>query len=177
MALKFFTVPIQDSTAESELNAFLRSHRVLSVDRRWVEQGPSSFWAICVDHLDAAHSKSSPSHDGRARKPKVDYRDVLSPEDFNLYARLREWRKEAAAADGVPVYAVFTNEQLAHIVKKRATSRAALAQIEGVGEARVTKYGPAVLELLRQHGGGTDEAGREPVGTNHRPGEPAAGLS
>jgi hypothetical protein len=38
LAFRFFTVPIQDSgQAESELNGFLRSHRVLSVGRRWVE--------------------------------------------------------------------------------------------------------------------------------------------
>ena len=39
MALKFFTVPIQNSgPAEEELNAFLNSHKVLSVDRRWVDR-------------------------------------------------------------------------------------------------------------------------------------------
>ncbi len=53
MAFKFFTVPIQNSeAAEFKLNTFLRSHTALSVDRRWVDQGLSSFWALCVDYLD-----------------------------------------------------------------------------------------------------------------------------
>ncbi len=40
MAFKFFVVPIQNSeVAESELNGFLRKHTVLSLDRRWVDQG------------------------------------------------------------------------------------------------------------------------------------------
>jgi hypothetical protein len=39
MAFIFFTVPIEDSgRVQEELNAFLRSHKVLSVDRGWVEQ-------------------------------------------------------------------------------------------------------------------------------------------
>lgn len=45
MAFGFFTVPIQNSaSAQEERTAFLRSHKILSVDRRWVEQGASSFW-------------------------------------------------------------------------------------------------------------------------------------
>ena len=49
MAFKFFTIPIQSSeAAEDELNVFVRSHKVLSVDRRWVDLGAESFWAICV---------------------------------------------------------------------------------------------------------------------------------
>jgi hypothetical protein len=58
MAFVFFTVPIQDNGREQEeLNAFLRSHKILSVDRRWVEQGASSFW-----------NSSSPT----AKKQKLD---------------------------------------------------------------------------------------------------------
>lgn len=40
MAFKFFLIPTRDSAAaETTLNAFLRAHRVLAVDRRWVDQG------------------------------------------------------------------------------------------------------------------------------------------
>jgi superfamily II DNA helicase RecQ len=43
------------------------------------------------------------------------------------------------------VYAVFSNEQLAQIVSRQCQSLADLAQIEGVGQARVDKYGSAIL--------------------------------
>jgi len=50
MALKFFTIAIREpAEAEAELNGFLRSHRTLSVDRRFVNLGENSFWAVCVD--------------------------------------------------------------------------------------------------------------------------------
>jgi hypothetical protein len=43
MAYLFFTVPIHDPRdAEAELNGFLRSHRVLSVERRWIESALNS---------------------------------------------------------------------------------------------------------------------------------------
>ena len=45
--------PIQNGeSAEEELNVFLRSYTVLSVDRRWVDQGSHSFWSFCIDYLD-----------------------------------------------------------------------------------------------------------------------------
>jgi hypothetical protein len=47
MAYRIFSIPIRDARpAEAELNAFLGSHRVLSVDRRCVDRGEDSFWAF-----------------------------------------------------------------------------------------------------------------------------------
>jgi hypothetical protein len=52
MPLAFFTVPVQSpESAAGELNGFLSSHKVLSEERRWVDLGLNSFWAICVDFL------------------------------------------------------------------------------------------------------------------------------
>jgi hypothetical protein len=40
MAYRVFTLPVHNrGAAETELNGFLASHRVLSVDRRFVEEG------------------------------------------------------------------------------------------------------------------------------------------
>ena len=103
-----------------------------------------------------ASSATSATGAVRARN-KVDYRERLSPEDFAVFARLREVRKEIAQADAVPVYAIFTNEQLAQMVQARATTKAALEKIAGVGDARIEKYGPRVLEFLHQQWGGDDE--------------------
>jgi superfamily II DNA helicase RecQ len=78
----------------------------------------------------------------------VDYKEVLKPEEFEVFSRLREWRKGVAEKEGVPVYVVLSNEQLAEMVRQRVASQAQLGQIEGVGDARVEKYGAAVLERL-----------------------------
>lgn len=89
-----------------ELNGFPRSRWVLSVDRRWVEEGSSSFWSFCVNYLEAS---SAATGDGRqsVQRGKVDYKEVLSPEEFAVFARLREVRMEIAAAEAVPVNTVF----------------------------------------------------------------------
>ena len=163
MAFAFFAVPVRDSAgASAELNAFLRSQRVLAVDRRWVDAGADSFWAVCVDYLETAGAPKgvgAPAG-GRAR---VDYKEVLKPEEFTVFAKLRDWRKEVSQRDAVPIYAVFTNEQLADMVRGRVTTKAALGKVDGVGDARVEKYGAAVLDILRAAFGGGDAA--TPAGT------------
>lgn len=164
MPFEFFVVPIQDQgQAATALNAFLRSHRVLAVDRRWIEAGASSFWSFCIDYLDGPapgnHSSNRPTN----AKPKIDYKEVLKPEEFTVFARLRDLRKELAAAESVPVYTIFTNEQLAQMVQTRATSRAALEQIAGVGEARLDKYAGRMLDLLLSAWKPDDEANRPTV--------------
>ena len=121
MAFRFFTVPIQNAEqAEAELNGFLRSHKVLSVDRRWVEQGSTSFWTLCIDYIDGQAASSGAD---RGSRSKVDYKEVLSPAEFTVFAKLRDVRKEIAQAEAVPVYTIFTNEQLAQMVQARAATK------------------------------------------------------
>lgn len=57
---------------------------------------------------------------------------------------------EAAEAerDGVPPYAVFTNEQLAAIVQGRMTMATALKAIDGIGDARIDKYAAPVPAIM-----------------------------
>lgn len=148
MQLKLFTIPIKNvSEAEAEMNGFLRGHRVLAVKKEFVADGENSFWSFCVEYLDGAAAATGGTASG-ARPPKVDYRELLTPEEFELFSRLRDWRKAAAEKEGVPVYAVLTNGQLAQIVQNKITSKAGLKGIEGVGDARMEKYGEALLRQL-----------------------------
>ncbi len=146
MQLKLFILPVKNvAAAEAEMNAFLRSHRVLAVKKEFVSDGENSFWTFCVEYLESAPPGDGPPG---GKPPKVDYREVLKPEEFEVFSRLREWRKGVAEKEGVPVYVVFSNEQLAEMVRKRVANKAQLNQIEGVGAARVEKYGEAVLERM-----------------------------
>jgi len=146
MPFAFFTVPVRDSNAAVEdLNRLMASRRILSVDRRWVDVGPDSFWSICVDYLDGSQPKSSTAQ----LRGKVDYKEILKPEEFALFAKLRDWRTGVSQKEAVPVYTIFTNEQIAEIVRTRATTKAAIGLIEGIGEGRIEKYGAAVLSVIQ----------------------------
>lgn len=145
MPFAFFKIRANDDGESAEhLNRFLRSHRVLAVRNEWVSEGEDSFWAFCIDYLEGSLSKSSAGQ-GRSR---VDYKELLPPEQFEVFARLRELRKEMAEREGVPVFNLFTNEQLAEMVKRGCRTRSALEKIDGIGESRLGKYGDRFLDEL-----------------------------
>jgi superfamily II DNA helicase RecQ len=161
MQLRAFTIPIHDvGAATEEVNVFLRANRILSVDRHFVQDGANSVSAICVSYFGDANRPQTAS----TKRPKVDYREVLSEADFAVFAKLRNLRKELADREGVPAYALFTNAQLAEMVQRRVRSASAIKEIEGVGDARIEKYGAAFLAMLNEEpakrNGGADEAQR-----------------
>jgi len=146
--MHFTAIPmVGGSAAEEDLNAFLAAHRVVSVERHLVMEGAHHMWGVCVLWEESPAGSRAP--EGGAGKPKVDYRQELSAEDFVVYAKLRDLRTELAKRDGVPPYTIFTNEQLADMARRRVKTVAALAQVEGVGQARITKHAAAFLEILK----------------------------
>ena len=151
MAFQFFTIGLHDDgRAAHELNGFLSSHKVLSVERHFVEHGGNSFWAFCIDYWQGSPSSmrqsGGPKMSGNGQR--VDYKEKLSPADFQIFLKLREWRKKVAQSEAVPVYAIFTNDQLAQVVSSNMNSKSALKLIDGIGDARITKYGDSLLAAL-----------------------------
>ncbi|MBR0243629.1 MAG: HRDC domain-containing protein [Bacteroidaceae bacterium] len=142
MQIKILTLPAFNSDAmEEEVNKFLRSHRVMAVDRQFCPDH-GGYWTLCVSYQENGGT-SGPIV---SRASKVDYREVLSPEAFGRFARYREIRKEVASQQGIPAYAVFTDEELAQIAQMEEVSVVAIAAIKGVGK-RAEKYGAAFVDL------------------------------
>ncbi|HSZ43198.1 MAG TPA: DNA helicase RecQ [Trebonia sp.] len=71
---------------------------------------------------------------------------ALSPEDQNVFDRLKAWRKDAA--EGKPPYIVFNDATLREIASARPSSLRQLSAVNGVGAAKLAKYGDQVLALL-----------------------------
>ena len=146
MRMKYFSIPaLSPGPAEDELARFLDGHRILTVERHFVDDGAASYWAICVSHVRSDSREPTPK-----RPEKIDYRESLTPREFTIYSRLRNLRKSLADREGVPPYALFNNEQLAIMARERVVTRERLASIEGVGPARIEKYGDAFLGLLSE---------------------------
>ena len=142
MRFGFFAIPAQTpGPGQEKLNAFCAGHRVVSVEKQFVAQGVDSFWSICVTYVDGTERPAS-----GGRRERIDYKELLDERDFAVYAELRQLRKTLAEQEGVPAYALFTNEQLAEMVTGRVTTQAALGEVNGVGKARLEKYGDAFLD-------------------------------
>jgi len=150
MSVSFFRVPVFDAAAaEAALNQFLASHRVAHVEKQLIQHGADSCWAVCVTWVAGAAEATLPSGGDSRRNKGIDYKEVLTADEFALYDKLRQLRKQRAEAEGLPTYAVFTNEQLAAMVQARVNTAAGLRALDGVGEAREKRYGPDFLQLLQ----------------------------
>lgn len=148
MPLRFFVIPaLHHDIASQELNAFLSTHHVLSVERHLIHEGLQSYWSVCVDFTTIASTKGIATVANLSRS-RIDYKTVLTGEEFEVFSRLRELRKGIAVEEALPVYAVFTNEQLAQAVQRRCRSAGDLKQVEGIGDAKVDKYADRLLAIL-----------------------------
>lgn len=166
MQYRFFTIMVFGSEeVEQELNKFCASNRLAAVEKHFVADGDRSFWSICVGYVQARKENYG------GRNARVDYREVLNDTDFAMFARLRTLRKSLSEQEGVPAYALFTNEQLAEMVRSRVDSLAKLGAIDGVGKARIEKYGKQFVSLLAQEfSKGMASAGGRDSGWQNGPG-------
>ena len=139
----FFISPFGEKSVTDELNTFLRSHRIVNVEKKLIDGERGTGWLFLIEY-GTDGGKNAPN----ASTQRIDYREVLNAAEYALFDKLRNVRKDAAEKAGIPVYAVFTNEQLAAMVKKPPKTAKDLLAIAGVGEARVKQYGGVFLQIF-----------------------------
>jgi superfamily II DNA helicase RecQ len=119
-------------------------------------------WSFCITY-------QLPVGSGGPETPaKVDYKTVLDERTFALFSKLRELRKALAEKENLPPYAVFTNEQLAEVAKVRCTTPGELGKIDGIGPARIEKYGAALVAAVTDY-----DKQQSAVGADRGAGKPA----
>ncbi len=90
----------------------------------------------------------------RARRGKVARatpRAAVGEGDRTLFEALRQKRLEIARTQNVPPYVIFHDRTLIELAAAKPTSRAEMAGVPGVGEAKLTRYGPAFLMVIAEH--------------------------
>ena len=65
-----------------------------------------------------------------------------------LYAALAAWRRDRSRSDEVPAFHVFPNRVLEAIAEAQPSSREELAEVSGVGPAKLERYGAEVLRVV-----------------------------
>jgi len=143
----FFISPFSEKSVAEELNAFLRSHRIVNVEKRLIDGERGTGWVFLIEYGNDGSKNTS-----GASSQRIDYREVFNPVEYALFDKLRNLRKDAADKSGIPVYAVFTNEQLASMVKKPPKTAKDLLSINGVGESRIKQYGEMFINLFASEG-------------------------
>ncbi len=78
-----------------------------------------------------------------------------APADVELFQALRRRRSELAKAQGVAAYVVFADKTLIEMARRKPKSVAEMADVHGIGEAKLAQYGDVFLEVIRGHTAGS----------------------
>ena len=100
-----------------------------------------------VQVREASKIAGGPGVRRRVRTPAT----PVGAQDRPLFEALRTWRREQAALQGAPPYVIFHDRTLMEIARDRPVSLDALSHVSGVGQARLDRYGEAVLRLVRDN--------------------------
>jgi DNA helicase-2/ATP-dependent DNA helicase PcrA len=130
---------------------------------REVNRTPSPWLAPIEDAFTTAGApRTADGRSARAAKAELDRaRDRLGRADGDdddvdpaLFGALVEWRRQLARTAAVPAYVIFHDSTLREIAATRPVTRTALLAVPGIGPVKATRYGDAVLALVRDHSDG-----------------------
>ncbi|MGI9425957.1 MAG: DNA helicase RecQ [Hyphomicrobiaceae bacterium] len=89
---------------------------------------------------------SATKRQSRSRAPSV----LISTDDRKLYDALKGLRKDLATDAGVPPYMICHDRTLADLASQRPQTVDALADINGLGVKKISRYGDAFLKTIAQ---------------------------
>ena len=69
--------------------------------------------------------------------------------DLGLFEALRDWRRREAARRSVPAFVVLHDRTLAALAAARPSTLDALAEVPGIGPAKLEAYGRELLSVLK----------------------------
>ncbi|HET6630862.1 MAG TPA: DNA helicase RecQ [Woeseiaceae bacterium] len=87
----------------------------------------------------------------RAKKTRTTL-TAVPEQDRALWDALRACRQQLAAAHNVPPYVIFHDSTLLQMIERRPRDPAALLELNGVGQAKLERYGAEFLRVLCEAG-------------------------
>ncbi|RDV25517.1 DNA helicase RecQ [Alteromonas aestuariivivens] len=88
--------------------------------------------------------------------PRLEFkpeRKSKAPENYDraLFKRLKHLRKALAEEHGVPPFVVFSDATLADMASKQPTHSAAMLEVSGIGQTKLSRYGDAFMQLIADY--------------------------
>ena len=136
MQIKIFSIPLfGGELLEEDMNRFLRAHKILKIDSKLANKNKDAVWTFEIRYVEGTETPS-----GGVTAARKDYRELLDEPTFVIFSKFREIRKTISEKEGVPVYAIFSNEELSEIAKLEKRDLANIQKINGVGVKKIEKY-------------------------------------
>ncbi|KKP40338.1 MAG: ATP-dependent DNA helicase RecQ, ATP-dependent DNA helicase RecQ [Candidatus Peregrinibacteria bacterium GW2011_GWC2_33_13] len=88
----------------------------------------------------------------KLEKPARGSKSLLTAdEDLDLFNELKKLRLSFAREENMPPYIIFSDKTLIEMVNLKPETLDDMAEISGVGEHKLKKYGTAFLNVINQH--------------------------
>jgi len=148
-------IALEDAVYEKD--GEVRRYRKVMLTKAGLELRALERAELLVNDGVVAEFRKSSTDTVRTKKPAAGGRSAKSPQnsaeatltaaDEELAERLRAWRTGEAKRLGVPAYVVMHNQALAAIAQTRPATPRQLLSVKGMGDAKVEKFGEAILKI------------------------------
>jgi superfamily II DNA helicase RecQ len=125
---KIITIPFNRSQKgfnEEVLSKFILNNQVKFHRAEFFQDGEDAHWTVFLEYDPLVEKASEREIDGLDEPQRM------------LLERLKAWRKEKGEKDGVPVYIVCTNRELADIAVQAPRTLEALKAVKGFGKGKM----------------------------------------
>lgn len=151
--MTFFISPFSEPSSSAELNNFLKSHRIINVEKRLIDGERCTGCFFLVEYTELEGGKSA-----YKMSSKVDWWNVFNPSQFAVYDFLRKTRKEIGDKTEIPLHGILSNEQLALMAQNPPKTKEDFLKIKGVNEQKYKQFGEIFLSAIQKALLTTEEA-------------------
>jgi ATP-dependent DNA helicase RecQ len=139
-------------SAEYEKDGQVRRFRKISLTERGVAQRSVSFDDLLLSDgttvsAPATSKKSSTPAKRKTRAAEEIAEKPATPESEALFTKLQTWRAEEAKRLRVPAFVILHDRTLRDMARARPRTPNQLLAVNGMGPAKVDKFGEALIEL------------------------------
>ena len=148
-------IAMEDATFEKEGRTLTYRRASLTRDGESVEPGEVGALRIRDSAVDAPRKSKSPAKGGSSKTAKFDGKTKvqeveLNAEDAALEQKLRLWRSGEAKKYGFAAFCVFSDKTMRSIVLEKPASVEDLQHVDGIGPAKIARYGVEICRLCTE---------------------------
>jgi len=139
MSIRIFTIPFDPQKGlfqDEDLSKFLLNKHIRRLQPEFFQLDGHAYWTVFVEYETVVSEDTAES-------------DGLDTAQRLLFQRLKEWRKELAEKDGIPVFIIATNKQLLNVIKRAPVTLEALRAIHGFGNKKISRYGADLIDMIK----------------------------
>ena len=129
---------------DDKFNKFCAEQNIVRIEKEFINTGGEIYYSFFIEY----HSRKA-----GYEKPNM---AKLSERELEQYNRLRDWRNELAAHEGIPAYIIMYNSQIYETVKRQPVAKADFTAIKGM-KGKADKYGEQIIKLLQETGNELEE--------------------